>query len=349
SRLGGQAASLVESVSGPGDEAAVAQRRVGVEGVLILAGSALLLGFGLTSIFTSSGVGSTMPIAAALLAIVLVTGGRRFLGARPDAPYVAFVAVMVAVSLMLVIGLDIFRVEGDIDRMNSIFKFYLQVWVMLALVAAYLLWRMAHGRRVPLNRLALPKQTWAVGLAALALGTAVYPILGTQDRLRDRFFDKVTPLTLDGTAYVEGAVYRDEEGPIDLEADFEGIRWLQQNVQGSPVIVEGVTPIYRWGGRVSINTGLPTVLGWQWHQEQQRWDYSYAVIQRSRDVDAIYGSPDPAEALSLLRDYGVSYVYVGQLERNYYPDYGIEKFSAMNELTPVFQNGQVTIYRVDDS
>ena len=49
--------------------------------------------------------------------------------------------VLVCGALCVVIGLDIFRVEGDIDRMNSVFKLYLQVWVLLAVASAYLVWR----------------------------------------------------------------------------------------------------------------------------------------------------------------------------------------------------------------
>ena len=55
--------------------------------------------------------------------------------------------MLALVSLCLVIGLDFLRVEGDIDRLNSIFKFYLQVWVMLGIASAYLLWRLFRTQR----------------------------------------------------------------------------------------------------------------------------------------------------------------------------------------------------------
>jgi len=184
----------------------------------------------------------------------------------------------------------------------------------------------------------------------LVLSASVYPVLGTRARLADRFYDRVLPMTLDGTAYVEGTVYRDQEGDIDLGADFQGIRWLQQNVQGSPIVLEGSTPTYRWGGRVSVYTGLPSVIGWKWHQEQQRWDYGYLVGLRIDDVNRMYRTKNPQEALSLFDEYGVRYVYVGQLERLYYPREGLDKFERMigAGLDKVYQNHQVAIYRVTD-
>ncbi len=327
-----------------------AARRGSSPGVWTVVGvMAFLLGAGLLLTVVFSGVvGSTIPFAAALLALVCATGARWLFSWRPDAPHVVFVSVVVAAALALVIGLDLVRVEGDIDRMNSVFKFYLQVWVLLGIASAYLLWRLVHLAKG--SGTGWRRGAWAAGLVALLLGASVYPVLGTRARLADRFYGRVLPLTLDGTAYVEGTVYRDHEGDIDLEADFEGIRWLRENVEGSPIVLEGHTPTYRWGSRISVYTGLPSVVGWKWHQEQQRWGYRHEVGLRIEDVNRMYGTTSRQEALSLLRRYGVGYVYVGPLERLYYPARGLDKFERMvgAGLDRVFQDGQVSIYRVTD-
>ena len=308
---------------------------------------ALLLGLALTATFTGV-VGSTVPFVFALGMMLAVVGVGILLRGRPDDAQMGFVLLLALVSLSLVVGLDFLRVEGDIDRLNSIFKFYLQVWVMLGIASAYLLWRMFRTQRSFLPRIASVRQAWLVALIALLLSAAIYPVLGTQDRLRDRFEGYVTPLTLNGAAFMDGADYREHSGDaIDLAADYEGIRWLQQNVQGSPVVLEGVTPSYRWGGRVSMYTGLPSVIGWQWHQEQQRGIYGYEVGRRISDVESIYLTQDTDEALELLRQYGVEYVYLGHLERIYFPD-GMNKFEdgLGSALEKVFDNGDTAIYRV---
>ena len=321
--------------------------------VVVLRTSAVALvaaAVGYVASTTISGwLGSTIPFLLVIEALVLVTGLRLLLSSRPDARHLAYVALIVGAALAIAIGLDIFRVEGDIGRMNSVFKFYLQIWVLLALASAYLLWRLAYGRRVPLRELTWAKKAWLGMLAALLVSASIYPVLGTQDRLRDRFNGRVISPTLDGTAYIHDAVYSDpEHGETRLSWDYEGILWLQDRVEGSPLVLEGYAPEYRWGARVSVYTGLPTVIGWANHQRQQRGEYAWAVSQRIADVNRIYSTTDASEALSLLRKYGVEYVYVGQLERLYYPLDGIEKFDAelSEHLDEVYRNEQVRIYRL---
>ncbi len=124
---------------------------------------------------------------------------------------------------------------------------------------------------------------------------------------------------------------------------------MRHNVQGTPTIVEGRAELYRWGGRFSIYTGLPTVIGWDWHQTQQRGDLAYMVQQRVIDLDNFYNTTDPVAAMGFLDKYGVSYVIVGQLERYYYSPDGIAKFEAGldGSLDVVFQNDALTIYEVN--
>ena len=324
--------------------------------VAAAAAAALMLGVGLT-LWQSGAVGGMVPFGAILFAGAAAVGVRCARENRPDAAPLCFALTLALVALALAIGLDFFRVEGDIDRMNSVFKFYLQAWVMLGLAAAYLLWRLLHGQRSRLWGMLNIRRAWAVALIAIIVSCAVYPALGTRARVADRFPDRfnglnVTPLTLDGVAYMEGANYYEIDGAaidsaIDLAADYEGIEWLNGNVAGAPVVMEGATPSYKWGGRVAMYTGLPTVIGWDWHQTQQRFAYSREVGKRRADVATIYDTHDAELALRLMRQYDVAYVYLGELERIYHPD-GWRKFDA--ELSPyldkVFDNGKTAIYRL---
>jgi YYY domain-containing protein len=345
--------SMVDTVSADVElqQGSRGSAQVGAGLGLAMIGSALMLAYLATAMFSGFS-GGTIIFASIIVMLIVFVGVRSLASQGPDTAQVAFISLLVGAAFLLVVGLDFVRVEGDIDRMNSVFKFYLQVWVLMAVGSAYLLWRMlcikpdvqtteAGSRRGSL------KWAWAGAVTVLILSASVYPVLGTKDRLRDRFDGNVTPLTLDGTAYIEGTIYRDAEGDVDLAADFEGIQWLRANISGSPIVLEANTPTYRWGGRVSIYTGLPSVVGWQWHQEQQRWGYRPEVGLRINDVAKIYNTSDMSEALSLLQKYNVQYVYLGQLERHYYEEQGIAKFDDMSpDLENIFSTNNVNIYRV---
>ena len=119
---------------------------------------------------------------------------------------------------------------------------------------------------------------------------------------------------------------------MKLADDKDAILWMLRNVDGSPVILEGTTPGYRWGSRYSIYTGLPAVQGWDWHQKQQRSVVPGVEIDRRlANVREIYDTGDLARAQKLLDYYGVSYIVVGPLEQAYYNSKGLAKFEKMVE------------------
>ena len=276
---------------------------------------------------------ATVAMLLGFLGVVVVLGLRHLLRPSPDSSEHLFVLVLLAGGLALGIMVDFLRVEGDIDRMNTVFKFYLQAWVLLALASAFALARMG----LPLRGLrrdwaSAGRVAWVVMLALLILSASTYTLLGTRARLSNRF--DTSFMAANGTAYMDHQVYSDQNGPIELDWDKDAIHWLQENVTGSPVIMEGRAPLYRWGSRMSIYTGLPTVLGWDWHQRQQRWGYQASIAHRMTDVQRFYETPDVRLAQEVLDRYNVQYVIVGEQERLYYTDAdgradGIDKFDDM--------------------
>jgi uncharacterized membrane protein len=153
---------------------------------------------------------------------------------------------------------------------------------------------------------------------------------------------------------MQSAVYHDSHrealrpSQLQLASDLRAIEWLWDNVPGSPVIAEGNAPLYSWGSRVSIYTGLPTIIGWDWHQTQQRFGFRHMIEERLRDVRTLFTDANPQRALEILRRYNVRYVYVGELERVYYPEAGLRKFDEMvgRDLELVYDQDRVRIYRV---
>ena len=254
---------------------------------------------------------------------------------------------LVLLGLAMTLGVEVIVLQNDIGRMNTVFKFYLQTWLIWGVTAAAALaWILPRVRRWRRGR-----GLWQAILVFLVVCAALYPPLATSAKIRDRFDASLGP-GLDGWTYMTTANYYDPEGAqYDLKWDLEAIRWLTENVIGSPVILEGHAPEYRWGGRYSINTGLPTVLGWNWHQRQQRGSIGdREVWDRSRDIATIYNTTLAEEAESLLRQYNVRYIVVGPLEQTYYQQTGLDKFGQMaaeGTLDVVFRNDGVTIYKVN--
>ncbi len=290
----------------------------------------------------------TVGLALLFLTLVGLVAWDTMMNRERGQVYRVFPLVLTALALGLIAGVDLVRVEDDIGRMNTLFKYYLEAWVLLALASAFFLWRMWYDNRFrpfPVDGIHL---AWFGIVTALILFSLIYTFLGTQARVADRF--NSLPATLDGTAYMEAAVHWEKEQPIELKWDREAIQWLQDNVVGSPVILEAHTEQYRWGGRMSNYTGLPTVLGWPWHQIQQRGPYATEVLERAEDVERIYSTDDLAEAQSLLDSYGVRYVVVGDLERIFYPAEGLVKFDIMAQLgaaARVFDNGHTVVYEIN--
>jgi uncharacterized membrane protein len=378
----------------------------------------------------------------ALLLLLLSLAVLLLLGERAD-PRRAFVWGLLALGLGLGLACELVRLDGDVGRMNTVFKFYFQVWALWAVAsAAALVWLLGAPRasaargavargtpradvvpRAPAPALAsearargpeerhgdpariderpapavvearragpaplgfdpsgqerrqggasgqpagladdplIPspraarwprsevcRRLWLAALGLLLAASLVYPPIASRGKAAERFDPTLAP-TLDGMAYMRTAVHREEGHTFALRSDWEAIRWLQAHVAGSPVVLEAQVPLYRWGSRVSVYTGLPTVLGWDWHQKQQRWGDQHLVDQRAADVRALYADPDPARKLALLRRYDVAYVYVGALERAYYPPAGLAAFEQLvgRGLERVYENAAVTIYRV---
>ena len=153
----------------------------------------------------------------------------------------------------------------------------------------------------------------------LMFSAALYPLTAATTKIRDRMVLDA-PASLDGMDYMRYASrYFELNRQLDLAEDYEAIRWLQENVQGTPVIAEANAPEYRWGSRYTIYTGLPGVLGWRWHQSQQRVAANGdQVNERLFDTTDFYLTDDLNQANAFLEKYAVQYVMVGQLERTYY-------------------------------
>jgi YYY domain-containing protein len=233
-----------------------------------------------------------------------------------------FALLLFATGALLVLSVEYVYLRDNFGtRMNTVFKFYFQAWVMWGVAGAYALAGFVRRGRVGV----------VVAIGLLIAAGLIYPALAIPARAREHG----GPPTLDGAAHLAGT----------HPDDYAAIRWLNANVDGAPVILEAPGDRFRayvYEGRVAAHTGLPTLLGWAGHEHQWRGSGDEQAL-REPDIETLYTSVDPDEVLTLLDKYGISYVYVGPLERERYPTAGLAKFAEVMQV--VYDTGPVTIYR----
>jgi YYY domain-containing protein len=264
---------------------------------------------------------------------------------RPDQSLEKSVVLfLIGTSLTITLMVELVYVVGDIGRMNTVFKFYLVAWTLFAVSGAVCLTWMIESFRMWKPPL---KAIWQVVFYILVSSAALYPLLGGVAKIKDRM-SLDAPTTLDGMAYMQTAVYHDLDTRLDLSQDYQAIRWMQDNIKGSPVIVEANQVEYHWATRYTVYTGLPGVVGWNWHQRQQRTLTPHDwVFSRVEDVNVFYDTSDLDYARDFLQQYQVSYIVLGQLERAKYSTEGIEKFLAGEGIhwKVVYQDQETVIYK----
>jgi YYY domain-containing protein len=265
----------------------------------------------------------------------------------------AFVYLLIFTGLALTLIVEFLYLRDSFGvRMNTVFKFYYQGWVMMGIASAYGVWWL-------LDRLERP-----VGRALFTIGATLFIALGlvyTLMAIPSRANGFAGPADLDGASSIA-------QGNPD---DWAAIQWLDANAENGlpsgtvPVILEApsytisgtayVGGSYTYIGRISTFTGFPTLLGWAYHEGQ--WRGSYKEQDRREPVIAtMYSTTNGQVMLDLLHKWGVNYVILGQPEQEYIralcslptwkctSSLALRKFDIV--LQPVFSQGSVTVYKV---
>ena len=190
--------------------------------------------------------------------------------------------------------------ENGNARANTMFKLTYQAYIMFGMTMAYVIFRL-----IIVNRKKILKAVGAIGLVLL-LWTCGY-----FGRSVDSWFGQVLDPSqykgLNATAFLE----------TDYAEDAGAIRWLKENIEGSPVVLEANGDSYSEYERVSAMTGLPTVMGWYVHEWLWRNDVA-DLNEKSAEIETVYTSTDTARVQELIEKYDISYIFVGSCEREKY-------------------------------
>jgi YYY domain-containing protein len=236
----------------------------------------------------------------------------------------SFILLMITLGALLILGPDFLYLRDNFGyRINTVFKFYFEAWILFSLAAAFAV-------AVMLSELRGLTATLYTIIIIVIIGVGLtYPVLSLPNKTDNFKVDHPEQRTLDGSAYLTGV----------MPDDYQAIQFMKQLEPG--VVAEAVGGQYSEYARIATYTGLPTVLGWPGHEDQ--WRDHALQGSREHDIQVLYTTPDWITAQDIIHRYNIRYVVVGNLERTAYR-VNEEKFNRF--LKPIFQQSSITIYEV---
>lgn len=255
-----------------------------------------------------------------------------------------FALLLVGIGVVLTLVPEFVYLRDNFStRMNTVFKFYYQAWLVFALASAYAVYTLFGDGRL---RLTSPAARAVIGLltAVALVGGLLYPVLGIHNRMfletGRASMSEPAPLTLDG-------------GPSAIgQDDYLTVMCFGALIEGDDVVVvERVGGSYDVGipptGLTGRLVGIPVVLNWPGHQSQWRGaTYGQTVGTREQDIDRLYADPTWRSTVEVINRYGIDYIFFGTAERHKYGSGAEIKF--LERLPAVCERGSSRYYRVDE-
>ncbi|MCZ9312031.1 MAG: DUF2298 domain-containing protein [Methanocorpusculum sp.] len=250
-----------------------------------------------------------------LFCILLLLGTRSI---RPETLFGIFGLCI----LFIIEFIFIHDTPGEGSQYNTMVKFGIAACIMLLLSAMLMIgkWTEKHFTGIAEKHI----------FAIIAIFFVIFLVAPLNVSVGDSF-GYPNEGNLDGSAWLE------KYHP----ADYQGIVWLSKYSYPGEIVVEAVgEDVFSYNSRVSVMTGMPTILGWKNHEAHWR-NESIEIAERQKDVKNIYEDPD--QTLTLMDKYNAAYLFVGESEHEWYnvslPSSGIIE---------VFSADGVSIYRRSD-
>jgi len=230
--------------------------------------------------------------------------------------------ILACIGLSLLIFCEIFYLKDNMGdtyfRMNTVFKCYLPVWIILGIASTTMVGKwLSESRWIPVIS---ARNTIIITAAVVGL-LFIIPF--------------VIPFTMSyGTGTLDGLAYLKDSHA----GDYGGVTYLR-TLQGDERIVEAEGGDYTYYARISSFTGIPAIIGMPFHEYMWRSDDTGWFSTRPQDIKSIY--EDPEKTVMLMKKYNATLLYIGDAEHERYdvhiPATGLEK---------VYSAGGTEIYRL---
>ncbi len=211
-----------------------------------------------------------------------------------------------------------------IDRMNTVFKIYNGVWVLLAVALATALLRSRGGKRRLVAAVWIPLQL--VAIVNLPLGIVQgwrFPRMASERP------------TLDGQAFLAAQ---------DPQTWFL-VRALKGASRPGEVLAEAAGTSYSSFTRITMHTGGPGVVGWDWHLKQ-RQQSPEEIRARFADLETLYTAGPPPDRRDVLDHYRVGWAVVADVERGRYGLGGADPLRTVPGVLRFAERDGAILYRV---
>lgn len=264
-----------------------------------------------------------------------ITLGRNFFRKKRKDPGFStnvFISLLILLSTVLIIVPE-FIYAKDIYpqhyRANTMFKLAYQSFMLLSLTSAYIIVDLSMKKAKTLLEIIFRFLFLVITLVLISL-VFLYPYFA----IKSYYADLKNFHGLNGTEYLKTL----------RVGDYEAIAFLNSTVPFQPVILEAQGDSYTDYARISSNTGLPTILGWTVHEWLWRGTYDIPS-PRIEEIRTLY-EKNLINPITLLKKYNVSYVIIGDLEREKYPLVDESKFSNLGKVVFKSSDGKTIIFKL---
>ncbi len=211
-----------------------------------------------------------------------------------------------------------------IYRFNTVYKFYSVSWILIGCAALISIAEFCDNIVKSQT-----KDKFLVSIAVCIVGIGIFSIV---------------PITIMSYGISDNCGLRgDAFLQKTLPSDAQAISFLR-NLTGTNLIVEA-SDFYNDGtilGRISVFSGIPTILGWYAHEYQWRRDQvsSSEIMNRVIAIKQIYENPQLC--IYYMDTYGANLLYIGPIERTMYnvslPTEGLDIIYQKNEVLILKRN-----------
>ena len=210
------------------------------------------------------------------------------------------------------------------NRMNTIFKFHYQVWIVFSITSGISLKFLFEYNLRNITRIILSISFLILATSNIYFVTASYLTKIKESSNLNPNLSSINHLENDTNKY-------------------ELIKYLRLNSNHNDVIIETQGKSYTNDSQISSESRIPTILGWVGHQLQWRSNHS-DIYNREEDIDTFYISNDSQEIINIINKYSITMIILGPNEIEKYNINSLNKFLNISEI--IYKNNDYTLLKV---